>query len=106
MQTTPGVAWVDVDVFGGISELALRDKDALAAAVDVLEQQASGGAVQQLVACAPAMAAADAPKSRQDQIAQRDGELPRFLPAQMAMLAPHVPGTLVFNLVETEGKSC
>ncbi|GJI93569.1 hypothetical protein RugamoR57_02870 [Duganella caerulea] len=106
MQTTPGVAWVDVDVFGGISELALRDKDALAAAVAVLEQQASGGAVQQLVACAPAMAAADAPQSRQDQIAQRDGELPRFLPAQMAMLAPDVPGTLVFNLVETEGKSC
>jgi len=106
MQSTPGVAWVDVDIFGGISELALRDKEALAAAVAALDQQAGGGAAQDVVACAPAMAAADAPPERQDQIAQRDGELPRFLPAQLAMLVPEVPGTLVFNLADTEGTSC
>lgn len=95
MQGTPGVAWVDVDVFGGISEQQLRDQDALAQAVAVLAAQALGGAVQDVVACAPARASDDAAD-----------DAARFLPAQLAVLVPDVPDTLVFNLVDTRSIQC
>jgi hypothetical protein len=96
IQQSPGVDWVDVEVFGGISELQLRDKDALSAAVAELQKQAGGAPASTVVYCADAMRAADAPAERIKPVA--DGRTPRLLPAQLAFLVPSVTDTLVLNI--------
>ena len=103
MQDTPGVAWVDVDVFGGIAEWQLRDQEALKVAVDALLAQTAGGPVPDAVTCLPARPN-DAPSLSTSGLLEPD--TPRFLPAQLAMLAPGVPDTLVFNLVDTRSTPC
>lgn len=83
MQAVAGVAWVDLDLFGALSEQALSDAAAWSAAYEALRTQGA----QPRVACLPARPSgvgADA----------------RLLPAQMACLAPEVPSTLVLNLVK------
>jgi hypothetical protein len=97
IQAVKGVDWVDVEVFGGISELELRDPAALAKAVTSLQNQASGGPAT-VVYCAPAMRAADAPPERVSLVPPVDGRAPRLLPAQLAFLVPDVADTLVLNV--------
>ena len=98
IQNVPGVDWTDVQVFGGVSELELRNPDALAAAVAELQKQASGKPTATVVPCAEAMRAAEAPKERLGLVPKVDGRIPRLLPAQLAILVPDVRGTLVLNL--------
>jgi hypothetical protein len=82
MHRVAEVAWVDLDVFGALSEAALGNAGLLAAAVALLQTQG----VQDRVACLPA------------RLAETPGDK-RFLPAQMAFLVPDAPATLVLNLV-------
>ena len=96
IQQAPGVDWVDVEVFGGISELQLRNPATMAAAVEDLRQQAGGGPTATMVRCGAAMAAAGAPPERLQ--AAPAGRQPRLLPAQLAFLLPNVPDTLVLNI--------
>lgn len=96
IQQAPGVDWADVEVFGGVSELQLRDPAALAAAVADLRRQASGAPTATVVRCAAAMRAADAPPERALPGAGR--RRPRLLPAQLAFLLPDAPDTLVLNI--------
>jgi len=100
IQSVRGVDWVDVDVFGGISELQLRNPAALALAVADLQKQASGGVVATVVECAEAMRRMDAPAERVALVPLVDGKRPRILPAQLAFLVPSVEDTLVLNLVQ------
>lgn len=79
IQAVAGVDWVDIDVLGAISETALRDKDALAAAVAALQQQITPGPVATRVKVRGAAVNA-AP-----------------LASQLAYLLPAVAGTLVLN---------
>jgi hypothetical protein len=96
MQETAGVAWVDVDLFGGISELALRDANLLAAALADLRKQGAAPTVR----CLPAAPASTADEDRMRRIQQRDGVVPMFLPAQLVCLLPQAPETLVLNLID------
>lgn len=84
IHSEPAVAWVDLDVFGALSEQALGNADRLTAAVK--QMQAQG--VQDAVACLPA------------RLAESADDAGLFLPAQMAFLVPDVPGTLVLNLAQ------
>jgi len=99
IQSVRGVDWVDADVFGGITELQLRNPAALALAVAELRKQALGGPVATMVYCAQAMRSADAPRERVDWTPLVDGRRPRILPAQLAFLVSGVPDTLVLNVV-------
>lgn len=92
IQSVDGVEWVDVDLLGGISEIALRNKDALALAVASLQSQILPGPVQSAVRVRAAMAAADGQNMRPGST-----DATRFLPAQLAFLLRDVPGTLVLN---------
>jgi hypothetical protein len=82
MHRVAEVAWVDLDVFGALSEPVLGNAGLLSAAVAGLQAQG----VQDRVACLPA------------RLAETSGDQ-RFLPAQMAFLVPDAPATLVLNLV-------
>jgi hypothetical protein len=91
MQKVPGVDWVDVDVFGGISESVLLNKEKLEKAVDGFKT------LPAFVPCATATT------RKLDQARAKlweavYGDVPRFLPAQLAYLVPQVPGTLALNL--------
>ena len=90
MQKVPGVDWVDVDIFGGISESVLLDKDALEEAVKLLGPEAQ-------VFCATGTASQDDP-TRADLWKRIYGVAPRFLPGQLAYLVPQVSRTLALNL--------
>ncbi|KQW02339.1 hypothetical protein ASC87_14060 [Rhizobacter sp. Root1221] len=92
IQSVTGVDWVDVDLLGGLSEVDLRNKDALAGAVMSMQTQISPGPVQSVVRVRAAMPVADAPAD----LSKRAGTT-RFLPAQLAFLPRGVPGTLVLN---------
>jgi len=92
IQSVAGVDWVDVDMLGGISEVELRDKNALALAVASMQNQISPGPVQSVVRVRAAMRVADAPA----EMSKRAKASP-FLPAQLAFLLRDVPGTLVLN---------
>lgn len=92
MQKVPGVDWIDVDIFDGIAESELRDKGALDKAVGRL-----GLSPQAQISCFSGIASQDDP----DRIKLWEklyGEVPRFLPAQLAYLVPEVPRTLALNL--------
>lgn len=89
MQRTAGVAWVDVDLFGGVTENDVRDKSTLAAAV------ASGKLkLERMVVARPASAN---PAWKPGAVALSKPAVPRFLPAQLAVLLPGVPGLLALN---------
>lgn len=94
MQKVAGVDWVDIDIFGGISESALLNKDTLEKAVKLLGPQDKP---QAEVFCARGTASQDDPE-RADIWHKVYGETPRFLPAQLAYLVPEVPRTLALNL--------
>ena len=90
MQKVPGVDWVDVDIFGGISESVLQDQAALEDAVNLLGPDAQ-------MYCARGTASQDNP-TRAALWKRIYGAAPRFLPAQIAYLVPQVPRTLALNL--------
>jgi uncharacterized phage protein gp47/JayE len=92
IQSVEGVDWADVDMLGGISEVELRNKDALATAVENMQIQITPGPVQTVVRIHAAMPFADAPAGT----LARAGASP-FLPAQLAFLLRDVPNTLVLN---------
>ena len=92
VQSVDGVEWVDVDLFGGISEIALRNKEALALAVASLQSQISPGPVQSVVRVHTAIVDADG-----QNMSPGSTDASRFLPAQLAFLLRDVPGTLVLN---------
>ncbi|MEQ1528195.1 MAG: putative baseplate assembly protein [Methylococcales bacterium] len=92
IQNVPGVDWVDVDVFGGVSESALLNDE-----VKKLQSP--------LPVCVPC---ATATSSRLDQARAKEWnkiyhETPRFLPAQLAYLVPQVARTLALNLIQRRG---
>jgi predicted phage baseplate assembly protein len=89
VQDVRGVEWVDVDVFGGISESVLFNGEALNKAIEYLGPQAE-------VKCAGGAAGRDDPTRAGLWEAHR-GVRPRFLPAQLAYLVPEAPTTLVLN---------
>jgi hypothetical protein len=95
IQAVHGVAWVDVEILGGISELQLRTSGALSQAVAVLREQLVTGSATQAVPCRTATRA-PAPNDQESA----GGEVPRFLAAQIAYLLPSVPATLVLNRAE------
>lgn len=86
MQSVSGVDWVDVDVFGGISENELLDEAAL-----------GNLGPQSQVSCATGAASQDDP-TRKKLWEKTHGIVPRFLPAQLAYIVPQVPRTLALNL--------
>jgi hypothetical protein len=92
IQSVAGVDWVDVDLLGGISEVELRNKEALVLAVKDMKKQITPGPVQSAVRVLAAMPVADAPATVPAPVGQA-----RFLPAQLAYLLRDVPGTLVLN---------
>lgn len=95
MHRVASVAWVDLDVFGALSEAALNDSALLTAQVAAL--QADGAADR--VACLPARLAGPSDKASAGTSSGPSDER-MFLPAQMAYLVPGVPAALVLNLVQ------
>lgn len=93
MQKVPGVNWVDVDIFGGISENELLEEDALKAVAGNL-------GLQSQVNSAKGIASQDDP-TRADLWMKLYGKVPRFLPSQLAYLVPQVPRTLALNLSQS-----
>jgi hypothetical protein len=89
MQLTPGVAWVDVDKFGGITEAEIRSAKALDEARNRLA----------LSAIVPATGAQRNPKWRSGPA---DAALPRFVPSQLVCMLPTVAGLVVLNLTQQE----
>lgn len=90
IQHIRGVDWVDVDIFGGISESELLNQKALESTVSEL------GPLPR-VFCAKAASSQDAP-DRAALWNEVNGMTPRFLPSQLAYLVPQVPRTLALNL--------
>ncbi|MBK6958420.1 MAG: putative baseplate assembly protein [Nitrosomonas sp.] len=95
MQSVSGVDWVDVDVFGGISENELLDEDELEIALNKMAMGDLGP--QSQVSCATGAAGQDDP-IRKKLWEKTHGIVPRFLPAQLAYIVPQVPRTLALNL--------
>jgi uncharacterized phage protein gp47/JayE len=91
MQKVPGVDWVDIDVFGGISESVLLNADELKKAVGEFK------ILPAFVPCATATTR-KLNQARAELWEAVYGDVPRFLPAQLAYLVPQVPGTLALNL--------
>jgi hypothetical protein len=83
MQHSPGVDWVDVDRFGGLTEAQIADAAALAEAMKGLTAEAI------VYAEGAGVNPKWTPGSKQ----------PRFVPSQLAFLPPNVPGLLVLNRV-------
>ena len=92
IQSVMGVDWVDLEVLGGLSEVELRDKDALALAVQGMQAQITQGSAQRVVHVRAADRATDAAGALSASEKQS-----RFVSAQVAYLMPDVPGTLVLN---------
>jgi hypothetical protein len=86
IQGTAGVAWVDVDTFGGITENEVRSEAALALAVAGLTP------AREVVA-----ARASANRDWKPSSETSGAKLPRFFPAQLAVLLPEVTGLLALN---------
>jgi len=90
LQTTPGIVYVDLDVFGGISDLDLLDADRFAETIHRLRKQSEEGRPLALVPVLPArVAAADDPSN---PLGTRG-----ILPGQTAYLRADVPETLALN---------
>ncbi|WP_084254142.1 putative baseplate assembly protein [Methylobacter marinus] len=92
MQNVRSVDWVDVDLFGGISESVLLNKEELVKAVEGLQ------AVPAFVVCAKATTSYEDKDRAELWKKIYDEAPPRFLPAQLAYLVPEVPSTLALNL--------
>ncbi len=91
MQKIPGVDWVDISIFDGISESVLLNKKALEDAVKKpLGREAA-------VSCAAGAASQDDP-DRAKLWEATYGVKPRFLPAQLTYLVRDVPSTLALNV--------
>lgn len=88
IQSVAGVAWTDIDIFGGISETDLASSVSFAAAVARLAAQRRANAS---VDCAPART------SRGKNNGKSGGVT--FAPAQIVYLLANVPATLVLNLI-------
>lgn len=90
MQSVPGVAYVDVDALGGLSEKnddgSVRTPNELIQDAQIIVQKNKPD--QRVVVNLPSL-----PKSG-------DGAI---RPAQLAYLAPEVPDTLILNLIENNG---
>jgi Baseplate J-like protein len=87
MQSVPGVAYVDVDAFGGIAE---RNDDG------------SVRTPNQLIEAAQSIVTKAAPDQRVPvNLPQlRETGTGRIRPAQLAYLVPEVPDTLILNLID------
>jgi hypothetical protein len=83
MQNTPGVDWVDVDRFGGLTEAQIGDAAALAEATEALTAEP--------IVCAE--------RAGLNPKWTPGSKLPRFVPSQLAFMLPNVPGLLVLNRV-------
>jgi hypothetical protein len=90
LQGTPGISYVDVDVFGGISDQALLDKGSLDRVVDELRDQCREGRSLRFVPARPAHLA-----SEDDPTVPAGGS--RILPAETAYIRGDVAETLVLN---------
>jgi hypothetical protein len=80
-QRTAGVAWIDVDRFGGISERDAGSAEALATAVDKIQAE-------------PVVFAARAANKPPAEMLPGDS---RFLPAQLVFVLPDAAGLVTLN---------
>ncbi|TKD35894.1 putative baseplate assembly protein [Azotobacter chroococcum] len=82
-QGTPGVAWVDVDKFGGVTESEVRNTKKFGEALKDLGANA----------LVPALRG----RSNPDWLPRSKKHVPRFWPAQIAFLLPEIRDLLVLN---------
>jgi hypothetical protein len=88
MQAVPGVAYVDVDAFGGVDE-RVADPDTGERLLISLEAMSA----------AIAAIAVQTTPARRVEVNVAGVELGRIRPAQLAMFAPAVPDTLILNQI-------
>jgi len=90
LQGTPGVTYVDLDAFGGISDADLLDEAVFASIIHRLKQQSKEGHPEAFVPAQPAWVAGP------DEPALAPGAS-RIRPGQTAYLRADVPETFVLN---------
>jgi hypothetical protein len=99
IQSVPGVAWVDLDTFGGVETmetLTIKDPktgletiERLPRAPDDIAREVGSGVAGKVLPWVPALPAQHDPKRPQ-----------ALLPAQLLLLSPDVPATLVLNQIK------
>jgi hypothetical protein len=94
IQSTKGVDRVEVQVFGGVSEVQVRNRIAFLLAARELSRQAAHGDPSPYVLAAPPRMGI--PVTALQPVSEK-GAAPQMLPAQTAYLVPSAPDTLVLN---------
>lgn len=89
IQSVPGVAWVDLDVFGGVSTMGGPAGERLPRTPDQIAQGVEKAVAQGVVRWVPALSA------RPDRLGT--GAL---LPAELLLLSADVPASLVLNQIK------
>jgi predicted phage baseplate assembly protein len=105
IQQVPGIAYVDVDILDTVSETEATDPAKLVAKIQALTQnEVSPSGIQPSATSADEPQNEKQPKNRIPVSLARVGPDPnkRFLPAQLAVLSPRVPLSLILNPVEVK----
>ena len=105
IQQVPGIAYVDVDILDTVSETEAADPAKLVAKIQALTQnEVSPNGIQPSATSADESQNEKQPKNRIPVSLARMGPNPnkRFLPAQLAVLSPRVPLSLILNPVEVK----
>jgi len=89
VQSVPGVAWVDLDVFGGVSTMGGPAGERLPRTPDQIAQGVEKAVAQGVSRWVPALPA------RPDRLATQ-----ALLPAELLLLSADVPATLVLNQIK------
>jgi hypothetical protein len=98
IQNIRGVDWVDINIFDAIPESVLLNAEALKEAVSDLSRGARSA-----IECAAGGFSRD-DQQRANLWGKVNGDVPRFLPAQLAYLTPAVRSALALNLAWERGK--
>jgi len=105
VQQVPGIAYVDVDILDTVSETEAADPAKLVAKIQALTQnEVSPNGIESSATSADEPPNEKQPKNRIPVSLARVGPDPnkRFLPAQLAVLSPRVPLSLILNPVEVK----
>ena len=105
VQQVPGIAYVDVDILDTVSETEAADPVKLVAKIQALTQnEVSPSGIKPSATSADEPQKEKQPKNRIPVSLARVGPDPnkRFLPAQLAVLSPRVPLSLILNPVEVK----
>jgi len=105
VQQVPGIAYVDVDILDTVSETEAADPVKLVAKIQALTQnEVSPNGIESSATSADEPPNEKQPKNRIPVSLARVGPDPnkRFLPAQLAVLSPRVPLSLILNPVEVK----